>query len=354
MPVYRQRTVLELARGVRAFLNLDLGLVHGKVPGSSGVQDVELERARKQLVTVREQLARRERELAEFRTKMSGNDAGAVSPEKMVWIFGTGRSGSTWLRSMMSEMKGHAVWEEPMVGKLFGRFYNGAQTGQLSSPKFILGNPTRSGWIKSVRNFVLDGARYANPRLRPGQYLVIKEPNGSDGAPLLMEALPESRMIFLIRDPRDVVASVLDGARKGSWLYERKDKEHPGVTLPNTQPNFFVEHRAEEFMRHVTGARRAYEVHEGRKVLVKYEDLLADTLSTVRRIYSTLEMPFEEEELERVVKKHSWENIPENQKGTGKFYRKATPGGWREDLTPEQVEIVEGLTDEILEEFYPD
>ena len=42
-----------------------------------------------------------------------------------------------------------------------------------------------------------------------------------------------------------------------------------------------------------------------------------------------------------MVEKHSWENIPEEEKGEGKFYRKATPGGWREDLTPGQVEMVE-------------
>jgi hypothetical protein len=35
-----------------------------------------------------------------------------------------------------------------------------------------------------------------------------------------MEALPESRMIFLIRDPRAFAASALDAARKGSWMYE--------------------------------------------------------------------------------------------------------------------------------------
>lgn len=346
MPVYNQQTVLEMTRNVRAFLKLELGLVRGNVP--------ELERDGRPN-TVRKQLADKDREIIELRAKLEAGDVkpGGINPENMIWIFGTGRSGSTWLRSMMAEMKGHAVWEEPLVGKLFGRFHNEAQTGQLGSPKFILGNPTRSRWIKSIRNFTLDGACYANPQLGPEQYLVIKEPNGSEGAPLIMEALPESRMIFLIRDPRDVVASVLDGARKGSWLYERKDKEDQRITLPDTRPNLFVEHRAKQYMRHVTGARQAYENHEDRKVLVKYEDLLADTIGTMRRAYSALEIPLEEEELARAVEKHSWENIPEEQKGKGKFYRKGSPGSWREDLTPEQVEIVEGTTASVLDKFYP-
>ena len=55
-----------------------------------------------------------------------------------------------------------------------------------------------------------------------------------------------------------------------------------------------------------------------------------------------------------MVKKHSWENIPEEEKGEGKFYRKATPGSWCEDLTPEQAEIVASIAAPLIEEFYPD
>jgi hypothetical protein len=52
------------------------------------------------------------------------------------------------------------------------------------------------------------------------------------------------------------------------------------------------------------------------------------------------------------VEQHSWEKIPEENKGEGKFYRKATPEGWREDLTPEQARIVEKVTGPLLTEFY--
>jgi hypothetical protein len=107
-------------------------------------------------------------------------------------------------------------------------------------------------------------------------------------------------------------------------------------------------------VRNVGNSKLAYEDHRGRKALVKYEDLRADTLATMKHIYSSLGIPVDQGELARVVEKHSWENIPEENKGEGKFYRKATPEGWREDLTPEQAKTVERITAPLLEELYPD
>lgn len=87
---------------------------------------------------------------------------------------------------------------------------------------------------------------------------------------------------------------------------------------------------------------------------MRYEDLRADTLGTMKRIYAELRIPAGAEQLARVVEAHAWENIPEEDKGEGKFYRKATPGGWREDLTPEQAEAVESETGPLLAELYPE
>jgi hypothetical protein len=255
---------------------------------------------------------------------------------------------------MMEELDRHYLWEEPMVGKLFGEFRDRSMEAELHRPDFIMSNATRRGWIRAIRNFVLDCASYTHPRLGAGDYLVVKEPNGSMGAPLLMEALPESRMILLIRDPRDIVSSMLDGARQGGWMYERKENEDwKRRAVPDNNPETFIRNRSRKYLQHAGSAKKAYDAHMGPKVLVRYEELRSDTLGTMKRIYSALGIPVDEEELSRVVKKHSWESIPEDQKGEGKFYRKATPGGWREDLTPEQAKIIEKVTAPLLEEFYP-
>jgi len=316
-----------LVRGLRAFLSLEIGLVRdGVAPGP--------------------QVAGQDRKFAELRARSGKN---GVKPENIVWIFGDGRTGSTWMMRMVDELDGQTLWREPMVGLLFGYlYYLWADEKRHHTKHFILGH-NKESWLKSIRNFVLDEARTRFPDFKEDEYLVVKEPNGSIGAPLLMEALPESRMILLVRDPRDVVASSMDAHRKGSWHYERRNLHE---SLADEQPGVFVKRRAYKYLWYVGNSMRAYDDHRGPKVLVKYEDLRADTLGAMRRIYSALGVTVDERALSEAVKKHSWENVPEEEKGEGKFYRKASPGSWKEDLSPEHIEMVEQITAPLLKEFY--
>ena len=356
MPVFDSRTVIELARGIRAFLKLEVGLTRGEIPPRDQDVSEQPDSHAGELARVRTRLEEKEREIAGLKQRLAAPAplAGGVSPKNVVWIFCSNRSGSTWLSSMMGEVEGHEVWNEPLVGKLFGDLYYVGAAGHQKVKHYILGDYHKGSWLDSIQSFVLSEATARFPEVAGRGYLIIKEPNGSIGAPLLAEAMPASRVIFLVRDPRDVAASGLDAARKGSWQYENAaDRGWKREALADNQPDVWVRRRAQNYVRHAGKARDAYEAHKGPKVLIRYEELREDALGTMERLYSTLGIQVREEELARAVEKHAWENIPEKEKGQGKFYRRAKPGGWREDLTPAQVEIVEQVSAPLLKEFYP-
>lgn len=323
MPVFKNQLVLDLIRGVRVFLNLEAGIVRGNAPKSQPHQHPK--------------------------PPMPEKKKPGVRPENLIWMFGQRRTGSTWLGNMMGDMRDQKLWHEPYVGELFGIAYDRAWKKQHERKQYILANAHRKTWLKSIRTFVLDGAEARFPEAGEKDYLVIKDPHGSIGAPLLMEALPESRMIFLIRDPRDIVASCIDTDRKGSWASELRQDGNEGLVEISDD---YVRGQAQMTSLVLERTRQAYEAHAGHKVLIRYEDLRHNTLESMQHIYTSLKIPFNAEELSGVVRKHSWENIPKNQKGTGKPRRKAKPGGWREDLTGEQAEMVEHITAPILKEFY--
>ena len=69
------------------------------------------------------------------------------------------------------------------MGTLFGNFYYYQGEGRHNNRQFILGSH-RESWLGSIRNFVVDAAATTFPNLNKDDYLVIKEPNGSIGAPL--------------------------------------------------------------------------------------------------------------------------------------------------------------------------
>jgi len=373
MPLFRSRSAFQIARNARAFLHLDAGVVEGEAPPSP--EEVQM-KLRQQLANKDQQLVDKDQQLEEARRALANKDhrisglekelgAHSVDAGDIVWIFGTIRTGSTWLASMMREGENHAMWNEPRVGELFGSFYESA-AHRRDNENFVMGTHRKLAWLKSVRNFVLDSASAKFPRFARDGLLVIKEPSGSIGAHILMEALPESAMVLLVRDPRDIVASALDAAREGSWAYElrgTKRRERKGLVgavdaplddFTGKPPDEVVEDQASMYLRYVGASKRAFDAHDGRKVLVRYEDLLSDTLGTMKRIYSELEIEVDEEGLASTVEGHSWKNIPEEEKGEGKFYRKGVSGGWREDLTPDQVTVVERITGPLLREFYPD
>jgi hypothetical protein len=276
-----------------------------------------------------------------------------VHPANITWIFCVGRSGSTWLSNVMGEISDHQIWREPKIGQLFGEFYVNTPKSKRDSANFIMGAPTRKAWISSIRNFVLVGAQAAFPLLRSEHHLIIKEPGGGVGAPLLMEALPESRMILLVRDPRDIVASWLDARSEGGW--QKRQRRRDGSerkARAKRRPDTTVRKLAKRYLNNLKLAKESYDAHRGPKTLVLYEDLRVDTLGVMKRLYSDLGIEIDETQLARAVEKHAWENIPEDMKGEGKFFRKASPGGWREDLAPEQAEIVKRITAPVLSEFY--
>ncbi len=250
---------------------------------------------------------------------------------------------------MMAELENQERWHEPFVGLLFGGFiYERLRdaTKLLNEPSFIMGEPYREVWLRSIRNFVLEGAAARYPELREDQYLVVKEPNGSLGAPLLLEATPDSRLIFLIRDSRDVVASRLDAFREGGWAKQTRDFNTP------QELNAHTKRLARDYLRVISKVQEAYDAHPGKKTLVRYEDLRYDTVEVMKAMYDELGVEVDEAQLGAAVIKHSWTRIPESEKGKNKFFRKAQPEGWREDLTPQQIKLIEDITGPILSKYY--
>jgi hypothetical protein len=168
---------MDVAGNVRAYLRFAVGIVRGEVPCPAEVHGRPLD-------LLHEQIASRDREISRLRARLAAVDSddtiGGIPPEHLIWVFGVARTGSSWLGAMMGDLDDHAIWYEPYVGDVFGyAYYMRAGDQQRGREDYILGDPYRGAWIRSLRTFVLEGAHARFPELGENSFLVVKEPNGS-------------------------------------------------------------------------------------------------------------------------------------------------------------------------------
>jgi len=57
------------------------------------------------------------------------------------------------------------------------------------------------------------------------------------------------------------------------------------------------------------------------------------------------------QKVDDLIQKYNFDNIPANKKGSGKFYRSATPGKWKENFNEEEKKIMEEIMGESLKKL---
>lgn len=131
-------------------------------------------------------------------------------------------------------------------------------------------------------------------------------------ADMIMDALPRSRFLFLLRDGRDVVDSELAANRKGSWV----TKDFPGARGVDEADRLeFVAQSAWKWLWRTEVVQRAFASHSGPKTVLRYEDLRADPLTHVRSLFSWLGLSASDLELRRIIELYEFERLSEGERG---------------------------------------
>lgn len=179
--------------------------------------------------------------------------------------------------------------------------------------------------------------------------VVLKEPNSSHAAELIMSLVPQSRLIFLIRDGRDVIDSLLDALTGDTWF----TGVYGGFNESDERRRLdIIRHQARHWLYRTEAVQHAFASHDPeRRLLIRYEELLAGPVETLGRLLRWMGLEMGDEILREVVARHAFSTIPPEERGSGKNFRAATPGLWREHMTPVEQQLVNELLGEKLEEL---
>lgn len=269
---------------------------------------------------------------------------------RLLWILGSPRSGSTWLHDQLREHEAVVSVNEPIIGLYLGPFLSdlpGWDPKNLDVSNFtqrkvhpggrdqFFAEEFAGAWAPALgemirRRFLEHSLRYPPSGGRPERAIVsIKEPNGSQSADILMRVLPRSRLLFLLRDGRDVVDSQVAAHAKGGWLAA----SFPGAPeIGESERLAFVETCASKWLWRTQVVEEAYARHPGPKLTVRYEQLRAEPLDGMREVLDWLGLRYDEAWLRDLVDQRSFERLRPAETGAQSFARSASPGRWRENL----------------------
>lgn len=271
----------------------------------------------------------------------------ARSEDRLVWIFGSSRSGSTWLLRMLSELDGAVAIDDPHLGHHLAvwrpiplAWATADSDPELTTlneikrdkPSYFFSDRYRDVWGPALRELIscrFDAqARDQAQSSDSAPLVIVKEP-GSHVADLLMSLFEGSRMIFLLRDGRDVVDSWLDAHRDGAWAVD----EGAYPVAPEGR-EALIRWQASVWAYRTGVVLRAYRAHDpARRVLVRYEDLLRDPTRELRRICGTFGIAVAPGRLRGIALDHEYASVPRGEKGSTKEIRCAEPGAWQRHLS---------------------
>jgi hypothetical protein len=178
--------------------------------------------------------------------------------------------------------------------------------------------------------------------------VLLKEVAGAHAAPFIMSMFPRSRFVFLVRDGRDVVDSQTAANQPGGWMPVRgwqTDEERYE----------FIRRRARTWVGDVASIEKAFERHRPElRRMVRYEDLLGASAENIESMVGWLGLKRSKQWVERSVEANAFESVASEQKGPKKFFRSATPGAWRNNMSDEEAATLEEITGERLRKLgYP-
>ena len=188
-------------------------------------------------------------------------------------------------------------------------------------------------WIFFLRKLILNRIHAQFQDLETP--IIIKEPNGSIGGDIISKALPNSKIIIMLRDSRDIIHSDFalnskDGftTKTGRILKPIQEKNRLNQIKQRSKIwNSLIEILLNTFKNHSSDLR----------YMIKYEELRTNTFSELKKLYQFIDITFSDDILYKIIEKYTFENLSIESRGIGTEKQFAKIGIWKENFTSLEI-----------------
>lgn len=265
-----------------------------------------------------------------------------IDGRNLIFVAGAPRSGTTYLQRLLAALPRIKTGQESHLFSLIGPLMRGWQAqarGLSSDPRGGVGLPCyfdEKEFGNIVQTFIYQLVNHMVGSLQDGEYFVEKTPRNALYIDLINEFFPQAHIINIIRDARDVVASLLAASR--SWGKNWAPKQ--------------ADEAARMWCQRVNKAGSASrKLPTTQFMQVKYENLIQSPTKSLEKIINFLGIDATEGEIENAVAQNSLE-IARKTGGTpivkgglaakysgqivkepDGFVRKGKLSGWKKDLS---------------------
>jgi hypothetical protein len=268
---------------------------------------------------------------------------------KNVFLVGCSRSGTTWLQLLLYQHPQIATIQEThlfdwYIEPLYQIYKKDCERNRAR--KIGLSEIFSSEEFDSVlRLFVQKTLNKINNYKDSATVILEKTPEHVRSWRLIRRLLPDSYFIHIIRDPRSVVASMVEA--KKQWN---------SATAP---------------IGGIAGATKRWivDVEEGRRIKyfsknyleIRYENLLTQGSAELEKVLTFLEIEYDKNFIEKALHDCSISNLKQRKNKVKapwslddepkNFYRKGTIDAWKQDLSLRQLRQIEYLAHELMDDL---
>ena len=385
MPLLKQNLVVWVTSKVKVLLSVRAAVTRGEIPS---IDDIE-----EQLNLQTQELVKSRRRTAELQKRLDGQQ-GALSPAsstdsgtQLYFVVGNGRSGTTWLQSILDS---HPEVMCRGEGWFFNRNYRqdafknrreripvGSLYNAILNSEYINLWIDNSVWtVGDKKQEHLDNLTqlavnyFLTKRIEGTGKRIVGDKTASPGIEALEDIskiCPEAKVINIVRDGRDVAVSVMhflwNHSKSEGGIYELAPEELEIRKAYRKDPDafagksIFTEKRLKEIVKGwksevAQAAERGPSLLGDNYLEVRYEDLLGDSQNAVSRVLAFLGADTSENVVNECIEATGFERLSKRKQGQEQSssvrFRKGVAGDWRNVFTERDRRIFKEHAGDLL------